>query len=302
MSFAKSKNDFSKKDMNFFSEFSSATSQQISSAFPFFLLATVAILVVTLLVWIICGIQVMNKQNKINDLRNQMADPKYQARLADKDKSQAEVEDLRNYLYVLTSLDSKVSGKSVAYVETLKAVRECMTDDMFLTGYRDTAGTVEIKGQTVRRESALNFLNLLKERDLFSFVVDTIEPFDPAELGYSRENLMFGNMGYSFTFTCTLRGHYTLSWASFIDGKTPTPLSELSTYSYGIGSTFQLQDIAKKNVDGVDYKLVNVKVNGKALSKEEVESIIAANEYSGKMSGNTTVDFLYTAVENGGES
>ena len=55
MSFAKSKNDFSKKDMNFFSEFSSATSQQISSAFPIFLLATVAILAITLIVWIVCG-------------------------------------------------------------------------------------------------------------------------------------------------------------------------------------------------------------------------------------------------------
>ena len=72
MSFAKSKNDFSKKDMNFFSEFSSATSKQISSAFPIFLLATVAILAITLIVWIVCGIQIMNKQNKINDIKKEM--------------------------------------------------------------------------------------------------------------------------------------------------------------------------------------------------------------------------------------
>ena len=69
MSFAKSKNDFSKKDMNFFSEFSSGASQQLSSSFPFFLLATVAILAITLVVWIVCGIQIMNKQNKINDIK-----------------------------------------------------------------------------------------------------------------------------------------------------------------------------------------------------------------------------------------
>ena len=73
MSFAKSKNDFSKKDMNFFSEFSSGASQQLSSSFPFFLLATVAILAITLVVWIVCGIQIMNKQNKINDIKKTMA-------------------------------------------------------------------------------------------------------------------------------------------------------------------------------------------------------------------------------------
>ena len=113
MSFAKSKNDFSKKDMNFFSEFSSATSQQISSAFPIFLLATVAILAITLIVWIVCGIQIMNKQNKINDIKKEMNSAEYQQRRAAKDKSQAEVEQLRSYYYEISTLDSKIACRMI---------------------------------------------------------------------------------------------------------------------------------------------------------------------------------------------
>ena len=85
MSLANSKNDFSKRDMNFFSEFTSAASQQFSSAFPFFLLAALAILVITLVIWGVCSFEIMKKQNRINDLRAEMASAEYQERLAKKD-------------------------------------------------------------------------------------------------------------------------------------------------------------------------------------------------------------------------
>lgn len=305
MSFAKSKNDFSKKDMNFFSEFSSGASQQLSSSFPFFLIATFAIIALTLIVWIVCGIQIMNKQNKINDIKKEMASAEYQQRLAAKDKSQAEVEDLRNYYYVLSTLDSRVAGKTVAAAETLITCKDCLPDDVILTGYLDADGIVTIDGQSLTRESAMNYLHLLKEKGMFSFVQDKIAPFDPKDFDLDENTLMFANFGYVFHFECTLKGHFTLSYASFVDGTTPTPLTNLHTQSFSAGAEYKLENISKYSQDGVNYKLVNVKINGTAVSKDTLADIIAKDALVGKMSSNTTVDFLYAVEEttdNGGES
>ena len=301
MSFAKSKNDFSKKDMNFFSEFSSAASQQISSAFPFFLLATVVILVFTLIVWIACGIQIMNKQNKINDLKTTMNSEDYQNRLANKDKTQAEVETLRSYFYVLSSLDSKIASKTVASTATLTAVRDNLPDDTFLTAYSNTEGVVEIQGQSLDRTSALNYLHLLDKLGIFSSIEDTIKPLNPTEVGYNKETIMFGNMSYTFRFICTMKGYVNLTYARFIDGQTPTPLTQLITQPKTVGSNYEITDsVASYTLDGVEYKLTNVKVNGQAVTPERLAEIIAANEITGKISSNLNIDLLYTV--DGGES
>lgn len=301
MSFAKSKNDFSKKDMNFFSEFSSATSQQISSAFPIFLLATVAILAITLIVWIVCGIQIMNKQNKINDIKKEMNSAEYQRQLAKKDESQVEVERLRAYYYEISTLDSKVASKTVAASTTLTTCKDSLPDDTVMTKYDNVDGVVTISGQSINRESALNYLHILESKGLFVAIEDTIKPFDPIELGYDKTTLWFGNMQYTFNFVCTLKGYVTLSYASFVDGTTPTPLSILSTEHFSVGGEYKLPNIATYSQDGVDYKLTNVKINGTAVTPERLAEIIAANEISGKISSNTNIELMYTA-NNGCES
>ena len=305
MSFAKSKNEFSKKDMNFFSEFSSAASQQISSAFPIFLLATVAILVFTLIVWIVCGIQVMKKQDQINDIKATMASAEYQAKLAAKDQSQAEVEDLRAYHYVISSLDSQIASKTTATVETLTACVGALPDDTIMVGYEDVNGMVTIMGQSLNRESPYNYLKTLKDKDIFSFIEESIEALDPSEVGYKKENLMFGTMQYTFKFKCTLKGHYTVSWAYFIDGTTPQPLGNLRTQSFGAGSEYKIPDVANYDVDGVQYHLKNVTINGAAITAQELQQAINNNELSGKVSSNLSIQIYYEGeaeTNEGGES
>lgn len=307
MSFAKSRNDFSKKDMNFFSEFSSGAAQQMSSAFPIFLLTAVAILAITFVFFIVCRLQIKSKQDKIDDIRAEMASAEYQARLAAKDQSQAEVEKLQQYYYVLTTLDSKVGGKSVSSVETLTTVVSCLPDDAILTHYDDVNGIVDIQGTTMYRESAMNFGKLLSDKDMFSFVEQEVAVFDPIEIGYDKDTLMYGECEYSFHFKCTLKGHFTLSWASFIDGTVPTPLTSLRSQSFNSGSDYKLPDIAKITENGVEYKLTNIKINGTAIDKAKLDEAIATGELTGKISSNMNIELMYTAAgasqsSEGGES
>lgn len=306
MSFAKSKNDFSKKDMNFFSEFSSGASQQISSLFPVFLLLTVLILGITLVIWIVCGIQIMKKQDKIDDIRAEMASEEYQTRLGQKDQSQIEVEDLRQYYYVLSTLDSRVTGKTISSVETLKACKNALPDDAVLKSYHDEDGIVEVSGIALSRESCFNYGKTLDDTGIFSFMQETVSTADPIASGYDKDTLMFGVVQYEFSYRCTISGSFTLSYARFVDGTSPTPLTQLITKSYQTGEEYSIQGVSTFELDGVSYTLTNVKINDTAVDADKLNEIIAADAFAGKMGENLNVEFLYTSTSeddtNGGES
>ncbi|MBR3056693.1 MAG: hypothetical protein IKG93_01885 [Clostridiales bacterium] len=305
MSLAKSKNEFSKKDMNFFSEFSSAASQNFSSAFPFFLLAALSIIIITLVVWIACSVSTMKKNNRINDLRADMAKPEYLAQLAAKDKSQAEVEKLREYYFVLTSLDSRVSSVTTSNSATFAAAIECLPNDTILTKFDEADGVIEISGQSLNGVSPVNYLHLLQEKkDLFGFITDKIEPIDPTVEGYDKNTLMYGTMQYKFTFKCSSRGHYIISWASYLDGKTPTPLSPLTSNSEVPGKEKIIPNVATFVDSGVTYTLTNIKVNSVAVSAAQLQDAINTNEFKIKMSQNMNVELIYSApkAEEGGAS
>ena len=169
-----------------------------------------------------------------------------------------------------------------------------------LTYYDDAEGVVTIKGQCLYRASAFNYLKTLKDKDIFSFVVERIEALDPIKEGYDQDSLMFGTMLYTFEFSCTLKGHYSVSWALFVDGVTPTPLTSLQTATYSVGSTYTIADIASYSADGVNYNLTNVTVNGMAITAQELQEAITNNTLTGKVSSNMDIQFFYTA-DNGGE-
>lgn len=301
MSLANSKNDFSKRDMNFFSEFTSAASQQFSSAFPFFLLAALAILVITLVIWGVCSFEIMKKQNRINDLRAEMASAEYQERLAKKDAAQAQVEQLREYYFVLSSLDSKIVSESVSSVETLVACVNALPNDTVLSFYDDADGTVQIKGQSLDEQSVYNYMKTLHDTELFSFIEEVHQAFDPGANGYDKTSLMYGDMRYTFEFKCTLKGHFTVSWASFIEGTVSTPLTELRSQSFSAGSTFSLPNIASYTDNGITYNLSSVSINGVALSETALAEAIRNDNLDIKVTSNITINLMYKEAE-GGES
>ena len=208
---------------------------------------------------------------------------------------------------MVLSLGTAVDANVLIYERTKeelrsgKNIKAAIPDDTVLTSYHEVDGIIEIQGQSLNRESALNYLHLLDDMKIFSSVEDSIKPIDPSELGYDKTNLMFGNMGYTFKFVCTRDGHVNLTHSSFVDGDTPTPLEPLITESKSAGEAYSLTQIANKTVDGVEYKLTNVKINGTAVSPETLAEYIAKDEISGKMSGNVNIELMYTA-NNGGAS
>lgn len=295
MSLAKSKNDFSKRDMNFFSEFSSGASQNFSSAFPVFLLIALTIIIGTLIVWIACSVSTMKKTNRINDLKAEMASAEYLEKLSRKDKSQAEVEELREYYYVISSLDSRISSTTTASADTFTAVVEAVPNDTVLTFYLDQDGTVEIHGSSINRESPLNYLKTLSDKNIFSFIEESIVPYDPIEGGMNDKTLIFGEMHYDFIFKCTLKGHYAVTWAKFIDGPSLTPLGQLASQSFNAGQEYNIENIASYTESGITYDLTNIKINGVPVSASVLAEAKSTNKLNGKVATTMNIEFIYTA-------
>ncbi len=307
MSLAKSKNDFSKRDMNFFSEFNSAASQNFSSAFPFFLLLALSILVITLVIWIVCNFSIMKKTNRKNKLQADMASADYIKKLSDKDTIQVEVNKLQEYQFVLTSLEAQISTVAVSKVDTLKAVVDQLPNDTILTFYDDQEGVVEIHGSSLDRVSPQNYMHTLEDTGLFNFTEAKITPFDPIKGGYTKESLMYGTMKYEFTFKCTLKGHFILTDAKFLDGKNPQALSLKDKHSLTANEEFPYSNISEVvDASGTKYTLTNIKVNGTAVSSAELELAQKTGNFTVTVAANTDVEFYYSvpksSTKDGGKS
>jgi|GEM_PF-2499951 hypothetical protein len=306
MSLAKSKNDFSKRDMNFFSEFSSAASQNFSSAFPFFLLVALSILVITIVIWIVCNFSIMKKNNEKNQLLKDMADPAYQDQLNNKDKIQAEVEELQEYYYVLSSLESRLGTVATSDVDTMKSVVNSLPNDTILTYYDDAEGVVEIHGTSLNPQSPQNYMHLLEQTGKFSFTQAKILPFDPVKNGYNKDNIMFGTMKYEFEFKCTIQGHFMFSRTKFLDGKNPQPITEKQYSQADLNEVKPIEGIAKVEVNGTTYELSNVKINSVAISAQALEEAKRTDILNVTVTSNTDVELYYSvpkaAAKDGGKS
>jgi hypothetical protein len=241
----------------------------------------------------------MKKTNRANELRSTMNSPEYLEKLSRKDQTQAEVEELRQYSYVISTLEVKVSGTTTAAAETFTSVVDALPNDTVLTFYDDTNGTVEIHGTSINSESPLNFLKTLSDKELFSFIEDSIKPFDPIAGGYTEKSLIMAEMRYEFVFKCTLKGHYAVTWARFLDGPTLTPLTEVSTNSYNAGKDYLIQSVATYQTEGVNYTLTNIKINGAPVSAATLAEAIATNELKGKVATTMNIELVYTAPAEG---
>ena len=306
MSLAKSKNDFSKKDMNFFSEFNGGASQNFSSAFPFFLLVALSMLVITIVIWVVCNFSIMKKTNRKNELQSIMASQQYKDQLAEKDKVQAKLDEMREYAYVLTTLQSKIVNMATSRVDTMKAVVDNLPNDTILTYYKDLDGTVEIHGSSLDRISPQNYLHLLEQSGLFDFTQSKIMPFDPVSNGYDKNSLMFGMMKYEFEFKCTLKGHFVITQTKFLDGANPQPLTEQVSYSCSVNEVKPLQNIKEVVDNGTTYTLTNIKINGTAVSSKVLEKVLSDDVLELTASSNQDVELYYslpkTTTKDGGKT
>ncbi len=292
---ATQKTDFNKKDMNFFSEFTTSGSQLVSS-FAIVLLALALLLVFIMGSFLFMKVQRDNVQKKIDAINAEINDPKTQASLDLYKQLKVSSEEYRSYLYVLKRLEMRKGEYLHADTAMMDRIQANIPTDITITAMTYTDGQVSITGNAVKQTDALEMLQMLQEMNTFYFVaIDSIEAFNQNDVQNLTAEEIALLKRYSFTITGALEPFYTLSISRFVDDTTQAPLDTPSVQSLAAGEVFSIPGINTFTSNGQEYTLSRILINGNKLSDGDWQRFTAANELTGRATTKTEIKLFYIA-------
>lgn len=288
------RNDFSKKDMNFLSEFSSSNTQ-VASLIPVFLLVVVIAIAVVVGITAVIKIQEATKTKATKELRDEMNSEEYQEKLSSYDSTTMVVADLRSYHFVLSELDARVKALTVVNPATLNAVVEQLPADTILTGYEEKDGKVIIRGTSLESYSPMNYLETLQSKGIFEFIsITEIKPFTPTENSYTPEIMMAVDDYYTFEFVGTLKGSYSVSYSQYIEGETPTSISSVSASVLASGDAYTIPTPLNISYEGANYTLSSITINGVVVNADILAEAKRDEQITGMVDSAKEVKIFYT--------
>ncbi|MDD3959710.1 MAG: PilN domain-containing protein [Clostridiaceae bacterium] len=294
---ASQKTDFNKKDMNFFSEFTTSGTQLVSS-FAIILLAFAVMLAYVLGSFLYYKIQINEKQKQIDSVVAYMNKPETIAELQKYSDTMRSVEDSRTYLYTLKQLDIRYGEYLHASTSMMDTINEVIPTDITITGLEYEDGQVVISGNAFTASAPLEMAQLLQDKKTFYYVsIDKIDTITVADIqGLTPEELATINRFY-FTFTGALESTYSVTYSRIMDNAAQTPISTPTSATLAAGEEFLLMDINSFEMGDKEYTLTRMLINGKRPSNEDMERFIAANEYATRVTSKIDIQLYYAEKE-----
>ena len=300
-----SKKDISKRDMNFFADFTAAAAK-MTRFLGYGVVVGVVVVAAIVAVIIYCAIRNMITKAAIDELRATLASPEYSGLEARATELQQELNDYNNYYYVLSQMRKQVDTRQVVSMELPAKIKDAIPSDSYVENYEITQTTLKLDGYTFSYYSALNLVNMLNKSDVFSAPVSLeVSRVAPSEVGSYEDFLKNGiNNYYYFTVEGTLTADVFVSVARYAqDGDVIASLGAIETTSYTAGGSYTIDNVATFEQTGITYNLSSVSINNAALSADQVESIKSANQITGIANDNVSIQLYYTAATTeGGES
>lgn len=291
------KTDFNKKDMNFFSEFTTSGGQLVSS-FAIVLLVFALAFIIALGSFLSLKIQMTRTQGEIDKLNAAINDPETVAKLEEYDQLQVSVEDNRTYLYVLNQLEVRKNEELHADTSMMDTIAANIPNDIAITELLYEEGAVTITGSCMEASDSLEMAQILQEFDAFYYVsIDQIEAIEQSDVSSLTPEEIALLSRYHFTFTGSLEPYYNVTYTRVLDNAAQTPLAPSTTIELAAGDTYSIPGINSYEDDGVTYKLVRVLINGTAPSKDDMQRFGEADEITGRATTRTDIKLYYDQQE-----
>lgn len=295
------KMELSKKDMNFFSEFSSS-SRQVNSYMSLILIVFISLLVFGAALYLVLILQSAAVRNDIDKVTNSMNNQNFSDAEFKYNANTADIQNLNQKYFDLTSLFSRVSNMSKVESQYMDTIQKNLPADVVITDFTYEKGAINLKGICNSLYSPLDFIARLDDTKMFTYVdisdiskVD-ISVTDPAT--QAQANLL----PYSFTLTGSLEASYPVTLTRVVDAVQAVPLSALESKDLAVGSTYTITAINSYTAsDGRIYTLSNVIVNQIALSATNLAVLQQGGSYDIRVTSSIDVKLLYKlSASNGG--
>lgn len=290
---ASQKTDINKRDMNFFSEFSTSGSQVVSS-FAVVLLVFILAIAVALGSFLYIKIKVNEVQKNINQINAEINDPNTALALAKFENLQVEVEDYRTNLFIVSQLDLKRQENLTANTALMDRIADSIPYDIIITDVSYAQGQVSISGNSVTAVAPLDFIQILQDKGTFQYVsIDGIEVLETSDISGIPPEEIGSLMKYKFSFTGALEKSYSVTLAQITDDEAQALLTPAQSSTLSAGEFYTVSDITTLVADEKTYTLSRITVNGQRLSAEEFARITASNEYSTRVMAKLDINLYY---------
>ena len=291
-----------KKDMNFFAEFTANAAKQ-ARMLGYGVAA--GILVVFIVLAFIVAFFIRNQiiKGQINQLKELLASPDYASLEQDAALLTEQLNEMTNYYFALTEMRRDVDLIDPAPTDLPDVVAKCIPSDAFLTSYTITNSQLVMKGYTFTYYSAVDMVNMLNNKDVFtadpSIAVNRIEP--EVDDDYSTlaggDSLNVINNYYEFDISGTLISNVHISISRYVDGaETATSLGGIETKAVKAGNSYTIDGVSQYTYGGVTYYLTRIYVDGIQVEDASFGLIKEADQYIDVGRANTDVKLYYATT------
>jgi Tfp pilus assembly protein PilN len=285
------KMELSKRDMNFFSEFSSSAGQ-VGSYMSLILIVFIGILILAAAMYLVVALQSNSVRNRIDNLTNQMNNQKYAEAVVKYNENSAEIAVLNQKYFDISSLYTKVTGLDKIDAQFMDTIQEKLPADVIVTEFIYEKGSIKISGVCDTTYSPLDLIASLSGTSMFTYVsVDGIKKIDLTSYTAEEQATM---KEYSFAIVGSLNSSYAVKISRFVDAVEATPLSAVESQVVDVGMTYELSNVQSfVAANGSTYSLSNVIINQIALDATNLAKLQQGGTYTIRVSSAVDIKLSY---------
>jgi len=290
-----------KKDMNFFSEFTTSL-RQMGSYLTLFLLATLALIIIGAGVFAVYFFQSRNVLSTTAKLETEMQSEEYQKSLASYSSIGVNYNTMNQEFYEVTNLYYRISDMGKVDSKYMDAVQKNLPADITLTNFEYMDGYILLTGLADSYYSPLALIANLSKDKIFTYVdITSITQLDLTTSDLTAAEVLIAKQ-YAFTIKGSLKTTYAVRVSKMLDGVTPTPLTAVTSTTYSIGDTYKVEGINTYTNPDNTYTLSRVEINDILISDANAYAAIQqADALTGSVQSAVNITLYYTlSSTNGG--
>ena len=261
-----SKKGYSKSDINFFEEFTASARKQtqVLAVVVFIGIIASGIALAVLAYDIFRNIGV---QDDIDDLNATLASDEYAGLELQSQALQQDINDKNQYYYTLTEMRRIVDETHAAETSIAYLIGDSIPSDAYVATYDLTGNQLTITGMTFSYYDAANICYILNQSDVFT---NYVQPNIEIDNSLRHNEEMVDNpidVYYDFSIMGNLVNESIISIGHYANTETGViALSGVSSSAVDAGSEFVFEGINTYTVNGVNYNLSSISINGNAVT------------------------------------
>lgn len=304
---------YSKKDINFFEEYTAAA-RKTARYLAYFIFAALVVIAIFVVWWLLEFISNNGIKKDISAMQARIEGDEFKDVEMNAATLESDLTKKNQQLYAMSCMRNSVDTTTVASSKLSDLLIKNIPTDTYISAYEITGDQFVIEGTSFTDYGAVNLVALLQdEENIFNTRI-------PTRIELSRENdveveaadgtFILIDVYYNFKITGSLTNNVNVSVSSYANvNDEVVALGAIQNYKFTYGETYENADALSTSYNGVEYTLTSIEVDGYQVSPEVLAEIMATGKHKiPNLTQNTEVTYYYsvavaaTDAEAGGEA